>query len=471
MISVKKSLGLVAAAMAGICLFAPLVNASVIWDGDASGGTGVFGNLNLDAGATLTVVNDATQGQVFRFYKPSGSNRCEAHGANGFDATTGQTYVIGWRSQLTSTVTNNAIFQWKAYGNNMHQNYPVVLKCIDGKMTLEQYDPNPSGSGGNVKHTLFSRAISANTWYTHVIMIHTSNTRGDTSSGYVEYWFNGEHVTFPNGSTRFSCSTWDADQCDPKWGVYGASTTTITNLVDALKIGTTYADVAPGGIQAVASPAFSPDGGTYPTPQSVSITTATGGATIRYTLDGSTPSTTSGTVYTGPVTISTSATLKAIAYASGMTSSPVVSANYTIGVPTSTVAFEAENVAVTNSGTGNSVQTDANASGGKWVSLDAENTGSWIEFTTPSIPAGTYQLQMSYKTNNNRGILALRVDGTQIGSTLDQYATTSTYPTKSFGAVTFGSNGTHKIRLAVTAKNSASSGYILSADKFTFVGQ
>jgi hypothetical protein len=132
------------------------------------------------------------------------------------------------------------------------------------------------------------------------------------------------------------------------------------------------------------------------------------------------------------------------------------------------VTFEAESVTYTNSGTGATLQNDANTSGGHWVSLDAENTGSWLEFTSPTIPAGTYTLSMSYKTNDNRGQLSLKVDGTQVGSTLDQYhALPSTYPTATFGTVSFGSSGSHKIRLTVTGKNSASSNFVLSADKFT----
>jgi len=155
------------------------------------------------------------------------------------------------------------------------------------------------------------------------------------------------------------------------------------------------------------------------------------------------------------------------------TATPTATPTGATPTPTATpvsggVSFEAENVAFTNSGTGATVQTDPNASGGKWVSLDAENTGSWIEFTTPSIPAGTYSLRMSYKTNDNRGQLSMKVDGTQVGGTLDQYhALPSTYPTATFGTVTFGSSGTHKLRLTVTGKNSASSSFVLSADKFT----
>jgi hypothetical protein len=136
----------------------------------------------------------------------------------------------------------------------------------------------------------------------------------------------------------------------------------------------------------------------------------------------------------------------------------------------SAATFEAESLTVTNSGTGTSVQTDSNASGGQWISLNATGTGSWMEFTLPSVAAGTYTVKMKYKTNNNRGQLALRVDGTQVGGTLDQYqALPSVYPETTFGTVTLGS-GSHLVRLTVTGKNAASSSYVLSADIFTLEG-
>ena len=59
----------------------------------------------------------------------------------------------------------------------------------------------------------------------------------------------------------------------------------------------------------------------------------------------------------------------------------------------------------------------------------------------------------------------------QVGGTVDQYATTSTYPTATLGNVTFGTAGTHTIVLTVTGKNSAATQFYITADKFTFVGQ
>ena len=84
-----------------------------------------------------------------------------------------------------------------------------------------------------------------------------------------------------------------------------------------------------GSETAVATPTFSPAAGTYSSAQSVTISDATSGATIYYTTDGSTP-TTSSTKYTGPIAVSSTEKLEAIAVATGDANSAVASAAYTI---------------------------------------------------------------------------------------------------------------------------------------------
>jgi hypothetical protein len=83
----------------------------------------------------------------------------------------------------------------------------------------------------------------------------------------------------------------------------------------------------------VATPTFSVSPGTYATTQSVSIN-APAGATIYYSTNGL-PPTTSSTQYTGPIAVSSSEVIQAIAVQSGYTDSLVASANYQIA-PAST---------------------------------------------------------------------------------------------------------------------------------------
>jgi len=212
----------------------------LLWDGDASKGTGVFKILNNEVSSTVTTTNDAAYGIVWRFLKTADSNRCEAHGAKGLPATEGDVWFIGWRSKLTmpQSLTTNAVCQWKAYGATLLQNYPVVMKTLNGRIALEQY--NPSSNGGRT--LLWSTPFVPETWHRFVLSIKVSP---DVSGGYVEFWFDGVQQTLSNGSTRFTCRTLDGDYCDPKWGVYGAMGTEAINEVDSLRIGTTESVVQP----------------------------------------------------------------------------------------------------------------------------------------------------------------------------------------------------------------------------------
>jgi hypothetical protein len=91
----------------------------------------------------------------------------------------------------------------------------------------------------------------------------------------------------------------------------------------------TAAYVIGGTTPQAATPTFSPGSGTYTAAQSVTISSTTPGAAIHYTTNGTDP-TTASTTYTAPVAVAASATLKAIATATGYTQSAVGSAAYVI---------------------------------------------------------------------------------------------------------------------------------------------
>jgi hypothetical protein len=133
--------------------------------------------------------------------------------------------------------------------------------------------------------------------------------------------------------------------------------------------------VGGGGTTTVAAPTFSPPGGTYSTTQTVTLSSATSGATIRYTVDGSTP-TASSPQYTAPISVPGSRTVNAIALKSGSTTSAVSSATYTIG-------------------------TQA----GCPTQSDTPNFGSNVRIFDPSMSAATIQAQLDTDFNNQKDTL------------------------------------------------------------------
>jgi hypothetical protein len=81
-----------------------------------------------------------------------------------------------------------------------------------------------------------------------------------------------------------------------------------------------------------ATPTFFPAAGQYTTAQSVTLSAATPGATIYYTTNGSAPNASSAQ-YAGPIAVSKSATIEAVAVANGYQSSGMARADYVIVPP------------------------------------------------------------------------------------------------------------------------------------------
>ena len=128
---------------------------------------------------------------------------------------------------------------------------------------------------------------------------------------------------------------------------------------------------ASGGTPTCAAPTFSPNGATfYGESQTVELACATSDATIHYTLDGSTPTSSSAT-YSEALSLTTTTTIKAIAVKEGANDSEISSATFTKGeaVTSYAINFETNNL-------------DA------YVNWDFVNIG--IKSTTITAHGGTY---------------------------------------------------------------------------------
>ena len=112
----------------------------------------------------------------------------------------------------------------------------------------------------------------------------------------------------------------------------GASGTGGNNRLDNIEIS------GVSDLPITAQPQFSQLAGNYCNAFEVEITCATDGASIYYTLDGTTPDNLIGTLYTEPILIDATSTLSAIAYADGLDVSAVRTADYVLPTEVSTIS-------------------------------------------------------------------------------------------------------------------------------------
>jgi len=240
-------------------------------------------NGGTHTSALSVTMNEATSGAVIYYT------------TNGTTPTTSSTQYGGalW---LTSTETLSAIAVEKGYANS-----PVSTVTV----TIAPVLPTPT----------FSLATGI---YTSTQTVSINDATAGTT---IYYTTNGATPT--TSSTQYS----------------GPITVASSETVQAIAVETGYTNSVTGVAtytinSTLALPTFSPGAGIYISTQSVTIADINTGATIYYTTDGSTP-TTSSTLYTGPVSVSSSETLNAIAIQSGHVNSAVATAAYTINSGTS----------------------------------------------------------------------------------------------------------------------------------------
>ncbi|MBR4390607.1 MAG: chitobiase/beta-hexosaminidase C-terminal domain-containing protein [Bacteroidales bacterium] len=231
----------------------------------------------------------------------------------------------------TTTLTASYAGQEGVYGSS-HANYAL---------TVTNSDPNVPGSLNNPYTVEQAReAIDANT-----------GTQGVYATGIVSEIvtaFNAQYGNITYNISDDGSTTADQLQAYRGFSFDGAHFTseddvqvgaTVVIFGNLKKYGSTYefeannqlvSYIAP--VFTVEAPVFDPVGGTYEEAQTVTITCATPNTTIHYTTDGSTPDDES-TTYTGPITVSQTTTIKAIAYDNNDNASQVATAVYNIVDP------------------------------------------------------------------------------------------------------------------------------------------
>ena len=365
----------------------------------------------LYTSAQTVTISTTTSGAMIR-YTTDGSIPTEATGTLysgpvvlGTNATTLKAIAYAVGSSDSSVTSGTYAIGLTLSSSNGFYNIP--MPSAQSGIFTASFDASPSLSPSN---TVIGLSQGAQTAYTGISCIARFNTSGDIdayngSSGYQA----ATTIPYSKGLTyhfrmvvNVPANTYSVYVTPPgkgetlvgsNYGFRKAATSLNTWTIDVNSSpgGTaTVSNLSVVGIQQVGAPVFSPPAGTYSSAQAVMINTVTGGASIRYTTDGSTPSETAGTLYSGPVSLSSTVTLKAIAYESGMTDSPVTSGLYTINLQVAAPTFSPPATVAYNSVIS--------------VAISTTTSGASIRYTTdgstPSETAGTlYSSPVPINTN------------------------------------------------------------------------
>ena len=276
---------------------------------DSSGNFWIFGGSGYDASGNNDLLNDLWNFNPSTGYWTwvSGSSSAGQYGTYGTEYTAASTNFPGGRSTASGWIDSSDNL-WLFGGNG--------------------YDSQGGEEGLN---DLWEFTPSSGEW-TWMGGDSTILNGWESQSGVYGTLGVASSSNIPGG--RYGASSWtDKSGNLWLWGGYGGDDNVDNDgcdlpLNDLWKFKFTEPTTA--------LPTFSPTAGTYTSDQTVTISSATSGATIYYTTDGSKPTTSSYTGYGASplkLTVSSSETIKAIAVASGYYNSYVSSAAYAINIP------------------------------------------------------------------------------------------------------------------------------------------
>jgi len=307
----------------------------------------------------------------------------------------GGPYPVGTSVQLSATANTGWTFNGWSDGGGLTHNITVPVTNITYTATFSSnactYALSPTSVSFSANSSSGSVSVTAGSgcsWSTSsdASWLHTSSS--GSGNGTVSYTYDANtttssrtgHITVggqtftitqatpstpivatptisPNGGTfsnsvnvTLACATsgatiyYTTDGTAPTISspVYGspfAVTDSLTVKTMAVEAGYTSSGIASAAFiivtptNTVASPMITPDGGTFSNTVKVTLSCATAGATIRYTTNGSTPTSKSTAYAKTAITLTNSCTLQAVAFKTKMVNSAVASAAFTIIPP------------------------------------------------------------------------------------------------------------------------------------------
>ena len=380
----------------------------------------------ISSGSTFTAtVGSLTNGQLYYFWVVAHNAQGDSAASNSLTATPGIS-VPDAPTSLSSTATGDGSIDvsWTA---------PVY----DGGSAIVRYDVYYTATA-YITSTATSCSITGLTNGTpYTVFVKAYNAQGE---GLASNTITATPYTVPSKPTNVAVTgaasvTWTAPAnngstitsytvrySNDSFATHTDQTTTTNSCVISLPTTGTWSfkvfatnsrgdgpesDVVSITTTQVATPAFVSPEATYLNSVSVELTCATSGASIRYTTNGDTP-TSASTLYSSAITVSTTATIKAKAFATGMVDSATASATYTIqvGAPSFSPA----------AGSYTAIQT---------VTITAP-TGAAIQYRKGSDSFATYSAPITVDTTATYDAYATRSGCTDSSTTTAAYTITIT---------------------------------------------
>ncbi|MDB6037501.1 MAG: hypothetical protein JWM99_1342, partial [Verrucomicrobiales bacterium] len=205
---------------------------------------------------------------------------------------------------------NNTIYYLGGYGDHLK-----AFRIANGALTPT---PISQATGGNYGFPGSSPSISANGTNNAIVWVLQNDA-----------FANGPGILHAFNATNLAKELYNTSQAGARDRLGNAVKFTVPTIANGkVYVGAQYQVSAFGLADGwVAAPTLSPDGGAFTDSVLVTLATATSGALIYYTIDGTIP-TTNSILYTGPFAITNSGAVKAFATKSGLIDSALASATF-----------------------------------------------------------------------------------------------------------------------------------------------
>jgi N-acetylneuraminic acid mutarotase len=408
---------------------------AVAWT-DQSGDFWLFGGQGEDSSSATGYLNDMWE------YQPSSASSSPAAATPTFSVA-GGTYSTAQTVTLSDS-TSGATIYYTTNGTTPTTSSSLYSSAINvsSTETLEAIAVASGYTNSTVATAAYTITTQAATPTFSVAggsysSAQTVTLSDSTSGATIYYTTNG---TTPTTSSAVYSSAINVSSTETLEAIAVASGYTNSAVATAA-----YTITQP----TTATPTFSVAGGTYSAAQTVTLSDSTSGATIYYTTNGTTP-TTSSSLYSSAITVSSTETLEAIAVASGYTNSAVATAAYTITTQAATPTFSVAG------GSYSSAQT---------VTLSDSTSGATIYYTTngttPTTSSSVYSSAITVSTTETLEAIAVASGYTNSAVATAAYTITTQAATPTFSVA----GGTYSTTQTVTLSDSTSGATIYYTTK------